>query len=257
MRLAIAALGAAMLLTGTASRAQDAAGTVENKAAAGAEQTDTSVQSPVRPAEPKPRNLLLDVLNQLIGPQGSPTAAPAPATAEPVPAPVATAPTPAGPGAATGATAAPSIPRAVAAQPSPAPSRPGAGVEPPGRVEPTAEPAAANPARPGEPDPRPAAVSDFAAGAEEASAAEPVDGPARPTAGAALWVLLGLLAAAAIAASAVRVRRTRRIARTRAALALEPRLDASAGASSLSGLSFACPPLAIRARLDFGEAPSG
>jgi hypothetical protein len=65
--------------------------------------------------------------------------------------------------------------------------------------------------------------------------------------------LLGLLAAALAAAAALRLRRVRLVARTRAALAIAPRLDPGLGASSVQGLSFTAPPLSIRARL----APAG
>lgn len=47
------------------------------------------------------------------------------------------------------------------------------------------------------------------------------------------------------------------MARTRAALALKPRLDRSTGAGTLSGLALAAPPLAIRARLDSPGARGG
>ena len=61
--------------------------------------------------------------------------------------------------------------------------------------------------------------------------------------------LLAILAAIFVLAGAHRLRRMRRIARTRAALALSPRLDPVAGASSISGLSLVAPPLSIRMRL--------
>ena len=69
------------------------------------------------------------------------------------------------------------------------------------------------------------------------------------------WLLLGLIAAAAIAATSVGVQRARRIARTRAALSLEPRFEMRAGTGSASGLALAGPPLAIHARLDWGATP--
>ena len=65
-------------------------------------------------------------------------------------------------------------------------------------------------------------------------------------------LLLALIAAAVIAAASVGVQRARRIARTRAALSLEPRLDMPAGAGSASGITLAAPQLVIRARLDWG-----
>ena len=89
---------------------------------------------------------------------------------------------------------------------------------------------------------------------------EPIPTPAREATRPGesnIWQLLGLLAAAVVAAGAYHWRRTRQIARTRAALSLNPSLDLAAGPCSLNGLALAGPPLAIRARLDLGEALRG
>ncbi|MEO5773505.1 MAG: hypothetical protein ABIQ32_05235, partial [Sphingomicrobium sp.] len=73
---------------------------------------------------------------------------------------------------------------------------------------------------------------------------------AAPATTSSPWPLLALLAAlAAATAAAYHWRRRAQIARTRAALNLNPRLDLTAGACSTSRLSFAAPPMSIRARL--------
>lgn len=62
--------------------------------------------------------------------------------------------------------------------------------------------------------------------------------------------LLGLLAVLVTSgAAALHWRRRVRLARTRAALTLDPRIDYAAGACSTAGLSFAAPPVSIRAYL--------
>jgi hypothetical protein len=63
-----------------------------------------------------------------------------------------------------------------------------------------------------------------------------------------------LLAAVAAAAAAATLRRARRIARTKAALSLAPRLDVVEGRSSFGALTLAGPPMSIRTRLEFGRA---
>jgi hypothetical protein len=50
------------------------------------------------------------------------------------------------------------------------------------------------------------------------------------------------------------VHRARRIARTRGALSLDPRLDLAEGACAVRGGSLACPPMTIRTRLEFAGA---
>lgn len=239
----LAALTFALLLASAPLRAQDAAGTPQNKATA----AEPATAAPTVPAETKPRQqLFLDLLEELVRPRPAPVdnaVAPAPA-GTPAPAPVSTAPAPAPAGPADTPTAV-SQPRAdspaalplpvPATAPDPAPP-PATVVEPPVRSE-ASRPAAA------ETNPRPV---------PEEPPAEP--DRAFPSVG---WALLGLAAAAALAASLARLRSMRRIARTRAALALKPRLDASAGAASLRGLALAAPPLAIRARLDWPGARNG
>lgn len=259
MRPAFAALTAALLLIGSQSQAQDAAGTTENKATA-AEPGTAPVEPAVRPpAEPKPgAKLILDVLNELVRPRPAPladTAAPSPSG--PFPASGATDPAPAGAAAAEAVTASGAVPRDVKAEPAAAAPRPLAATEsvPAPGVPAAAEPAGATSDANAGPPPAPTVVAQPAAeerAGPDATTATPGSFP-----GAIGWLLLGLLAAAAGVASALHVRRTRRIARTRAALALEPRLDLSAGACTFTGLSLACPPLAIRTRLDLGETRGG
>ena len=257
MRLAIAVLAAALLLVGTQSRAQDAAGTIDNKAAA-AEAGTVPVEPAVRPpAEPKPRTqFLLDMLNELVRPRPAPvadSAAPAPSGA--VPPGGSTVPVPAGPAAAGTVTVPGGVPRDVKAEPSPVAPRPVAAIEPVPDVPAVAEPAGAAIDSPAAPPPAPTGPPQLAA--EETDAADATTAQAGPFRGAIGWPLLALLVAAAGVASALHLRRTRRIARTRAALALEPRFDLSAGACAFTGLSLACPPLAIRTRLDLGETRGG
>ena len=239
MRLAIAALTVALLLAGAESRAQDAAGAVENKATAA--EAGSATAAPTAPAETRPRpGLILDLLEELVRPRPAPignVAVPAPVgTATPAPVSTAPAPAPAGPA------AAPTVvpPKA---DPAPAPPRPSPATAPaPSEATVTAPPAqsaSTQPAATRNPAPQPIP-------------AEPSPEPSPALPGPTGWALLGL-AAAALAGSMARLRRTRRIARTRAAVALAPRLDIWAGAGSLGGLTLAAPPLAIRARLD----PSG
>jgi hypothetical protein len=68
------------------------------------------------------------------------------------------------------------------------------------------------------------------------------------------WLLLALLAVAAAFAAGTAWTRARQIARTRAALSLDPRLDLSEGSCSTGGLALAGPPMSIRTRLEFGNA---
>jgi hypothetical protein len=68
------------------------------------------------------------------------------------------------------------------------------------------------------------------------------------------WLFLALLAAAAAMAGTVAWQRMRRIAHTRAALSLDPRLDLAEGSCSVAGGSLASPPMSIRTRLEFAGA---
>lgn len=251
MKPAIAALAAALLLVGAPLRAQDATGTTDNTATAA--EPGATVQPADRPTEPKPRTkLLLDIFNELVRPRSGPAPAnPAPVPVEPAGSPVATAPAPSGATAvATGAAATPTIPRDVNGQPSPAAPRPGATAQPPRAAD--AAPAPSDPDSQAEPA---AEVPEPAAIVTPAPSAMPPPDPAKTV--PIIWLLLGVVVAAAAVASALRVRESRRIGHTRAALALQPRLDLSAGACSLDDLSLAGPSLAIRARLDPPGAPGG
>jgi hypothetical protein len=62
-----------------------------------------------------------------------------------------------------------------------------------------------------------------------------------------------LLAAALAVAAAAAVSRARRIARTKAALSLAPRLDLAEGSASFGNLALSAPPMSIRGRLEFGN----
>jgi len=245
-------------------QAQEPAGTAQGTGTAAAQPESASGKPSVGIQSPKlTPKLLIDTLNMLTRPRprapadmaaptpAAPAAAPAavtPASAEPAPSAVTPAP-------AVVATPAVVIPRDVNPQPSPAPPRTEAVAEPPRPVRPVAEPAPATPVvQPAEP------VSTPPAGPAAVAVSEPAANPApvpvataevaTPILGATIWLLLGLLAAAGAAAAVVGWQHARRIARTRAVLALKPRLDLAAGATSLGGLALAGPPVAIRARLD-------
>lgn len=254
MRPAIAALSAALLFTGAASaHAQDPAGTTEDKGTASAQPGSDSGQPAIGIQGPKlTPKLLIDTFNVLTRPRPSappePAVAPAavtPASAEP--AAVAVAPAPA-----VVATPAAVIPRDVKPQPSPVVPRAAAVAAPPRPVAvPTPTTPVVQPAEPvSTPSTGPAVVAVSEPAATQAPVAVAAPEPATPVLGTTTLLMLGLLAAAATAAAVIGLQHARRIARTRAALALTPRLDLSAGATSLTGLALAGPPLAIRARLD-------
>lgn len=273
MRLAFIALTAALLLTGATSvQAQDAAGTTGTSSAAADQSAPAPGQVTIQPGiSPKLRKKLLQDLLNAIAPPRPTAAAPAPAqtpdppivttqpaaTAAGTPGVVTVTPVPPRPRPATGvvpphATVAPAAPRPAATtvprprpivEPTrPAPARPAPQAAPVAPIEPSPIPPTV--AAPVEPAP---AIEPPIAAAPTPVAVEPE--PTRSIFGAGIWLLLGLLAAAAAAVAVMHWQRTRRIARTRAALALKPRIDLSAGASSTPGLSFSGPPLAIRARL--------
>ena len=264
MRPAIFAFTAALLLTGaTIVQAQDATGTPGNSGAIASQSAPAPGKVGIQPGiSPKLRKKLLQDLLNAIAPPRPTAAAPAPALPTSTTQPAVT---PSG------------TPGAVTVNPVPPPPRPAATTVP--RPRPIVQPARPTPARP---DPRaaPAApieqsptLSPVAAPAEPAPAIEPpiaaaptpavaepdqpIPAPARAIFAARTLLLLGFLAVAAAAAAVMHWQRTRRIERTRAALALKPRIDLSAGASSVSGLSLASPPLAIRARLVQPGMPGG
>ncbi len=105
------------------------------------------------------------------------------------------------------------------------------------------------------PEPVPVPVPGQTRPAPAATAPEAVES-AQPTLGAAAlaWWPLALLLAVAAAGAAEWTRRQRRLARTRAALMLEPRLDEVEGEVSAGPVQFAAPPLSIRCRLEEGMA---
>lgn len=261
MTPAITALAAALLL-GVASsvQAQDTAGTPPVQSSAAPETGSSPGKPIVGIDQPKiTPKMVIDVFNVLTRPR------PAPAPAEPaVAAGAAPASTPVEPAAATTVFPAPAAPPV--ATPAAAPAATPRDVKPASSSFEPRAPKAAAPSRPIPPIAAPEPTTPAAQPAEKvptlppppavarsltAEAATPVAGPepTRPTLIPSIWMLLGLLAAAVVAASVIRLQRTRRIERTRAVLALKPRIDFSVGASSLSGLSLASPPLAIRARL--------
>ena len=169
-------------------------------------------------------------------------ALPAPVMVEPVPA---VAPTP--PPRPVQAQPAPASPRSRPAAIAPKPAPPAARSEAPRPVSPPAEPAL----------PEPPPVSPSLATQPPPVAVTlpelkplPIEQAAAPADRDAWWPF-ALLAVAAIAvvAGLARVRRMRQIARTRALLGLNPKLDPALGSSSISGLSLTAPPFSIHARL--------
>jgi hypothetical protein len=90
-----------------------------------------------------------------------------------------------------------------------------------------------------------------------AHAPMPSEPPGYFLAAGTLVPLIALLAALAAIVAGLSFSRARRIARTRAALSLSPRLDLSMGGFSARGLALAGPSVAIRVRLDQPEARGG
>lgn len=237
MKLAAAVLIIALACGGPA-RAQDSGPTPE-RGTIPAQPTDPADQPSEPGADaPKPdRNVLIDLLNELTRPpprQTPPQSAP---PVEPQP-PVVAAPVAVPP-----STTIPPLPgdrpkpAAPAALPVAAPVAP---------VEPViAAPQPAQPAPPATPIEQPSAAQAPVAATAQRSTSLLAQSP---------WLLLALLAAAAMIAGAVAWQRARRIARTRAALSLQPRLDLAEGSCAAAGLAMACPPMSIRTRLEFGGA---
>lgn len=265
---------AVLLCLGTAAAAQDT-----GAAPRGTTASDQGVPSPRDPIDRPKRGRLIDLIKTIAPPLIEAASRPRPPR-EPVPEPIAPATAelpvapaavlaPAGPGAVVVPPPSPPRPtqtplRAVATEPKPPAPRllPTAVAIPqappatrPAPTPPEAPPAEtlaplASPAVPPVADQRPPPAPIVRAETPPA-AVEPMilapwwSGPAAP------W--LAVLAVIVVLAGANHLRRMRRIARTRAALALSPRLDLDGGAGSISGLSLAAPPLSIRARL----APAG
>lgn len=269
----IAALAASFLLVGIASaHAQVPGGAAENSEPVATQASPVPGGPDVRPAgRPKLRDQLLQgAINVLLNPRprpAPPQIAPVPVEPEPaaieppmeVPAVVAVEPTPPVPRPAAIVPKTPAVATVAAPRPTVAPAkatptpRPAPNAASPTPIEPTPPPPPvtepADPAPQAEPvaaEPSPVVVET------EDPIPTPLPEPARPSENSN-WLLLGLLVVAATVAVAVQWRRVRQIARTRAALSLNPSLDPTAGDSSLNGLALAAPPLAIRARLDLGE----
>ena len=230
----------------------------QGTSANGTAPVDPAVATPAPPPA-KPRQVLLDMIKTLTQPRDpagtAGTAVPVPLPAEPTGTVVTPAPAP------TVVTPVPPKP-VVATLPRPrtvpgvkiAPVRPAPRPVPPRdvTVAPVAPamidqvPLAAEPSAPAIPAPTPMAA--------ETSAAEPAQ-PVAVTEAAhrpALWpwLLAGAMVAAAAGIGAQKLRHRRRLARTRAAVALAPRIDLAAGRGGPIKLAFAKPTLAIRARLD-------
>jgi DNA polymerase-3 subunit gamma/tau len=260
MRLAIAAITAVLLLACAApAAAQDATGATKEqgsttvKPAPATESVGVSVSPKTR------RKLLQGLLNAIAPPRPAVDAAPVepPAVAQPAAAPAnlpgagSLVPTPPPPRPTTGAGPAPVVIAPVlhpasSTSPKPLPTIAPAAPRQAPRTVPSPAPAA--PIAPQSLVPVAAPTPGFSSPAAPGPAAvEPTGQTQMPEAvpsgsifGAnTLPLLLGLIAAlAAIAAATVlRMQRSRRIERTRAALMVTPRLDLTAGPSAIHGLS--------------------
>ena len=266
-------IAAIFVLIGPASAQEP--GAAGNTGAAGAQTSPTPGKSDTgHVASPKLRDQLLQgAINVLLQPRPKrkpPEAAPPPVMVIPVPpaviepaveAPAQVAPEPSPPPPLPASVAVtPAVVAATAPSPAITPAKPTQVPRPEPRVEqpPTLEPAAPPPlVQPPQPA-LPVAVAPQPPVIESAEPiSTPVIAPSESTSGKYIWLLLGLLAAIVIAAAALSLRRARQIARTRAALSLNPSLDPLAGACSANGLALAGPSLAIRARLDLSEALRG
>ncbi|MBA2466192.1 MAG: hypothetical protein H0V46_01125, partial [Sphingomonas sp.] len=99
-------------------------------------------------------------------------------------------------------------------------------------------------------EPAPAAPTPFPVGRAEPALPEQHRTSLLPR---SPWIFLLLLAAAAAIAAGAGLSRARRLGRTRAALSIDPRLDLGEGSCVVGGGSLACPPMSIRARLEFAN----
>lgn len=256
------ALATALLLGGSVPAVAQDVGTAPSGMTATSGAAPAPKGSIVRPK----RGGLLDIIKTVLPPlidaatshpaptPAEPSVAPAVVTTEPALAPALIAPAPVAPAVVIAPVV---IAPSVAVPPKPAPTPRATAVAPRPVAPPPASTAAAEPqpAVPGAPVaavPAPPVAAIVEAPLPPAPVAQvaPPSEPSKPEWGAAVQLILGLLAAAAVAAGAMRLNRMRRIARTRAALALKPRLDLSAGASKTPGLALTGPRLAIRARLE-------
>ena len=261
---AVTALVVSTLLTASApTLAQDASGVATNSVSPAG--TAPVAAPPPRPRVGKALQTILDAIN----PPRPAAVAPAP-KAEPV-TPVVT-PSPALPGG-TPVAIVPASPVVAPVKPRPRPVRPtprtiAAETPPPvhAAVKPESKPLpppvidAPLPAPPpiAEAAPPPIVAATPPPVAEIAPAPSPVAAPVTLARGPPAWLLLLIATlAAAAAVGLARWRRVRRIARTRAALALSPRIDWGAGAAEPQGFSLAGPAVTIRARVEWGEATNG
>jgi hypothetical protein len=271
----LATLAAAFVLIGPAS-AQSQGGAAGDTGAVETQTYPVPRKSGGRPADtPKVRDQLLrgafDVLLQPRPKRRPPEAAPQPVMVIPDP-PAVIAPPFEAPAEATPEPIPPPLPASVAVTPAAAPApaprpaiapaklgptpRPDPRAEQPPDLEPAAPPPVVEPPQSTPPvavSPPPAPPIIEPAGPIKT----PVPATPEQASNKNIWPLLGLLAAIVIAATALYPRRARQIARTRAALSLNPSLDPLAGAFSASGLALAGPSIAIRARLDLNEALRG
>lgn len=241
MTSGLTAFAALLLLVGGASaRAQG----VDQAISPNGTTTAPADPATATPPPPKQRDLLIDVIKTLTQSR-DPVIAPAPLPVEPLEPTVISTPAP------TAVTSA--LPRPVAATPLPRPR-----AIPPVKVDPAPPPVkvtppplivTAPPPRPIDP-PTPVIVPQPAPPLPVvAEQIEPVVTTPPPSSAAWPWLLAGVIVTLAAFFTTHRLRQHRRLARTRAALALTPRIDVSAGHGAPLRVHFARPPLAIRATL--------
>lgn len=238
-----------LLISSSSARAQRVD---QGTPATGTAPVDPAVSTPA-PPPPRPRQVLLDMIKTLTQPPDQAgTAVPAPLPAQPAgtvvtPAPAPTEVTPVPP---KPFVAAPPRPRTVPGvkiepvRPVPRPVPPRVVAVAPAVIDPV--PLAVEPPAPAIPAPSPLAVETPAA--EQAQPLAVTEPARRPSLWP--WLLAGAIVAAAAGFGAQRLRYRRRLARTRAAFSLAPRIDLSAGRGGPPNLALARPTLAIRARLD-------
>ena len=250
-------LATALLLGGSVPAVAQDVGTAPSGMTATSGAAPAPKGSIVRPK----RGGLLDIIKTVLPPlidaatshpapvPVEPSVAPAVVTTEPALEPALTAPAPVAPAAVIAPVV---IAPSVAVPPKPPAPTPRATAAAPPASTAAAEPQPAVPSAPvaAAPAPPVAAIVEAPLPPAPVDQVAPPSEPSKPGWGDAVQLMLGLLAAAAVAAVVMRLNRMRRIARTRAALALKPRLNLSAGASKTPGLALTGPRLAIRARLE-------